>query len=329
MNIKKAVITAAGRGARMYPAATTVQKAMLPIADRDGFVKPVIQLIAEEAIASGAEDICIICAPGDEEQYLAQFKGLRENLLVAYKGVDWAQAQAQHIDDLVHRLQFKVQEEPFGYGHSVYCSRDFTCGEPFLLLLGDHLYLSKHPEKRCAQQITDLAKQTNCAVAGVQATRESMIHNFGTLAGKRVDDLPGVYQIERIIEKPSISTAELRLATPGLRTAFYLCFFGIHVLTPLIFEILAESFASAKGAGDYMLTPALDELARREKYLAHEVKGVRYDIGQKFGMLRAQLALGIAGVEHDKVLANVIEILVDAQSVGAGTLASVNSTRET
>lgn len=314
MNITKAVITAAGRGARLYPAATPVQKSMLPVVDRDGFVKPAIQLIAEEAIFSGAEDLCIVCAPGDEGQYLDQLRSLRENLLIAYDEADWAKLQAERVDDLLQRLSFRVQAEPLGYGHAVSCARDFTAGGPFLLLLGDHLYLSKDPDHRCAQQITDLANRENCAVAGVQVTRESLIRNYGTLAGRRLEQMQGVYQIERILEKPAISKAELELVTPGLRSGHYLCFFGIHVLTPSIFDILEEKMS----AGDFTLTTALNELAQRERYLAHEVKGVRYDLGQKYGLLRAQLALGIAGVRQDEVLASVLEVMIEARECAQG-----------
>lgn len=315
MRVTKAVITAAGRGARLYPAATTVQKSMLPVVDRDGFVKPAVQLIAEEAMYSGAEDICIVCAPGDDEQYVLQFRLLRENLLKAFKGADWAMAQAERIDELLGRLHFRVQQEPLGYGHSVYCASDFTRQEPFLLLLGDHLYLSRTSE-RCAKQITRLACEQECAVAGVQLTRESLIHNYGTLRGRPLSDVAGSYQIEQVMEKPSISIAEIELVTAGLRSAHYLCFFGIHVLPPTVFEVLEEQMRQADGA-DVMLTPALDELARRERYLAHEVKGVRYDIGQKFGLLRAQLALGIASGSHDEVLASVLEVMIEARDCRA------------
>lgn len=310
MNVRKAVITAAGRGARLYPAASTVQKAMLPVADLDGVVKPVIQLIAGEAIAAGAEDICIVCAPGDPEEYPAQLKRLRENLLAAHGGSEWAERQAEQIEDLIRRLHFTVQEEPRGYGHAVYCARDFTAGEPFLLLLEDHVYISSHPDARCARQITSLAQAEECSVSGVQVTRESLIRNFGTLAGRRVEEMPGVYQVEHILEKPSITTAELELVTPGLRTGHYLCFFGIHVLTPGVFEILEERL---RDCSECLLTPALDELARREKYLALEVQGSRYDIGQKLGLMRAQLALALAGRDADEALASVVELLIESR----------------
>ncbi|MCC6485432.1 MAG: nucleotidyl transferase [Armatimonadetes bacterium] len=312
MKIAKAVITAAGRGARLYPAATPVQKSMLPVVDRDGFTKPAIQLIAEEAINSGAQDICIVCAPGDESQYVEQFKCLRQNLLKVFQDADWAQKMAARLDDLLQKLHFAIQPEPLGYGDAVFRARAFTAGEPFLLLLSDHLYLS-YTDRSCAEQITELASEQLCSVAGVQVTRESLIANFGTLAGRRVENLSGVYEIERILEKPSVSIAEIELVTAGLRTGYYLCFFGIHVLTPAIFEILEAQEGRSVSQSELLLTPALDELAHRERYLAQEVKGVRYDLGQKYGLLRAQLALGEAGVDHDEILHATLETLADVR----------------
>jgi UTP--glucose-1-phosphate uridylyltransferase len=321
MQVRKAVITAAGRGARLYPAAGTVEKAMLPIVDRDGLAKPVIQVIAEEAIDAGIEEICIVCAPGDETEYVSRFTSLRDNLLENFRGLDWANNQAQRLADLLKRLHFAVQSSPLGYGHAVYCAKEFVGGEPFLLLLSDHLYVSRAKGKRCAQQVINLAKQESCAVAAVQATREHLIGRYGTLSGKRSPNMPGVYQIERIIEKPSLSQAELELATPGLRVGHYLCFFGMYLLTPYIFNILESMIGSENGArGDLQLTPALQELANRERYLALEVKGARYDIGGKYGLLQTQLALALQGRDRDQVLTSLAEALAESSSaVDPGT----------
>ncbi|HOZ49042.1 MAG TPA: sugar phosphate nucleotidyltransferase [Candidatus Hydrogenedentes bacterium] len=320
MQIKKAVITAGGRGVRLYPAADTVQKAMLPIIDRDGLAKPAIQIIAEEALASGVETICIVCAPGDESQYRHQLKSLRDNLAVAYTGTDWAAQQVAQLDDLGKRLEFVAQEEPLGYGHAVYCARSFVGEEPFLLLLGDHLYSSHVPGRRCAEQVVRLAVEEGCAVAAVQATREHLIGRYGTLSGKRVAEKPGVYQIERILEKPSLSLAEQELLTQGLRAGYYLCFFGMHVLPHRVFDLLEPAIrAGADANGGIQLTPALDELASREKYLALEVQGRRYDTGARFGLLQAQVALALAGRDRDEVLATLMELLAEAcKQGGAG-----------
>src|SRR6476620_5424646 len=126
VHITKSVITAAGRGARQYPASDTVQKAMQPLVDRDGLTKPVLQIIAEEAIESGIEEIGIVSAPGDEEVYRSHFRNYAANLRSAFKGVDWAEEQARRLIDLEQRLRFAVQAEPDGYGHAVWCAREFV-----------------------------------------------------------------------------------------------------------------------------------------------------------------------------------------------------------
>ena len=310
MRIKKAVITAAARGERLYPVADTVQKAMLPVVDIDGLHKPVIQIICEEAFASGIEEICVICAPGDGPRYQHAFASLRDNLLKSYKGVQWTREEADKIDHLTSRIQFVEQTEPLGYGHAVYSARSFVNNEPFLLLLGDYLYVSNQRGKRCAAQLIEMALQENCSVSAVNPTIEHQISRYGTLTGKHLPNQPGVYQIDKIIEKPSLSVAELELQTPGLRMGYYLCFFGMHVLKPAVFDILEKQ--KNNGNDNIQLTPALQELASTDKYLALEVKGNRYDLSKKFGMLQAQIALGLAGEAHDETLTTLVELLAEA-----------------
>jgi UTP--glucose-1-phosphate uridylyltransferase len=310
VKVRKAVITAAGRGLRLYPVADTVQKAMLPLVDRDGLAKPVIQIICEEALESGISEICIVCAPGDEARYRVQLMQLRENLLAGYEGVDWARDQAGRVEELLKRLSFAVQEEALGYGHAVLCAREFAGEDPFLLMLEDHLFLSHNPGERCAQQLIRLAEGESCAVAAVNPTREHHVRNYGALSGKRVPDMPGVYEIEKIIEKPSLSTAELELQTPGLRIGHYLCLFGMHVLTHRVFDILKKQISGGEPArGGYQLTPALQELANTEKYLAAELYGSRQDISARYGLLQAQMALGLAGEDRDVILAGILEVI--------------------
>jgi UTP--glucose-1-phosphate uridylyltransferase len=151
-------------------------------------------------------------------------------------------------------------------------------------------------------------------VAAVQATREHLIHRYGTVAGKRLAGRPNVFQIERIIEKPTPSLAEQQLHVPGLRVGHYLCFFGMHVLTPTVFDILDEHVRQdLRERGEIQLTPALQELARREQYLAVQTNGRRYDIGVRFGSLEAQVALAMSGVDRDEVLARLMELLLQFQ----------------
>ncbi|HZW32688.1 MAG TPA: sugar phosphate nucleotidyltransferase [Isosphaeraceae bacterium] len=309
MQISKAVITAAGRGARQYPAADTVQKAMLPLVDRDGLTKPVLQIIAEEALASGIEEICVVCAPGDEDVYRNHFHNYAAYLRSA-KGVDWAAEQSRRFVELEQRLRFAVQPEPEGYGHAVWCARAFAGDEPILLLLGDHLYISAET-RRCARQLIELAVAEDCAVSAVQATREHLIHQYGTLTGRRLPEHPEIYLIDEIIEKPNPTLAELRLQTPGLRAGHYLCFFGMHVLTPAVFELLDDLVRrDVRELGSIQLTTALNALAGRQRYLALETRGSRFNLGVKFGVVEAQIALALSGVDRERILAMLLESIV-------------------
>lgn len=312
MRITKAVVTAAGRGARQYPGASSVQKTMFPLVDRDGMTKPVLQIIAEEALESGIERICVVCAPGDEEVYRRHFRDYAANLRSVFKETEWAFEQARRLTDLDQRLQFVVQEEPLGYGHAVWTAREFVADEPFLLLLDDHVYVSTEG-RRCARQLIELAEAESCAVSAVQATREHLISQYGTVTGSRLADRSDAYAVERIIEKPNPTLAELKLQVPGLRAGRYLCFFGMHVLTPAVFTLLEDLVRNdVRELGQIQLSTALDALARRERYLALETRGARYNLGVKFGGTEAQIALALAGGDRERILALLLETVAHA-----------------
>jgi UTP--glucose-1-phosphate uridylyltransferase len=277
MKIRKAVITAAGRAQRAIPLQTFV--------DRDGVQKSALQILVEEALSAAVEEVCVVIAPGDRKAY--------------------AEAAGDHAG----RLQFVEQAEPRGYGHALYSARSFVGDEPFLHLVSDHLAIS-HGEKRCAQQLVELASAEQCAVSAVQSTRESMLPYYGTIGGRRVPKRPDLYEVETVIEKPTPTEAEQSLIIPGLRGGFYLCFFGMHVLTPGVMELLGDAVAAGPDGQRVQLSSALARLGGRERYLALEVKGRRYDMGGKYGLLFAQLALALDGQEKAEVLAHLSELLI-------------------
>jgi len=312
MQIKKAVITAAARGTRLYPVGDTVQKAMLPLADKDGVHKPIIQIIAEEAFSSGIEEICLICAPGDKERYIQAFQTLKGNLERAFGGAAWALQQAEKISYLLARLTFIVQKETKGYGHAVWCAKDFVGEEPFLLLLGDHLYTSNLAAS-CAEQLVTLATEENCAVSAVNATPEHFITQYGTVKGRH-NGKAGVFEIEQIIEKPSLSEAEIQLMTPGIRAGHYLCFFGMHVLTPEIFPILEKAIKDSKTGRDIQLTSAQKKLVKKQKYLAKIIDGRRFNLGNHFGWLEAQIAFGLKSPQSKELLSSLVTQLAEARN---------------
>ena len=283
MRIHKAVITAAGPNQRALPLQTLI--------DRDGREKPVLSILIEQALAAKVEEISVVIWPGDESRY--------------------AKAAGKYATS----VRFLPQPEPLGYGHAVYCARDFTGPDPFLHMVGDHLYVSG-ALKASAQRLVELAEAEECSVSGVQPTRESLLPRFGTVAGRRMAGRQDLYRIDTVIEKPTPTEAEQRLMVPGLRAGYYLCFFGIHVLTPTVMNLLGRMLASAPEAR-ITLSAALAELARCEQYLALEADGRRYDLGAPYGLLTAQLALALSGQDRAQVLSHLLELLADREIAAA------------
>ncbi len=275
MKLKKAVITAAAPSQRLLP--------LQRLVDRDGVEKTALRIVIEEVTSAGIDEIAIVVCPGDGEAY------------------------REAAGELSAHLVFIEQHQPRGYGDALHRAAEFINQESFIHLVGDHLYVSG-VAKRCAQQLVEVAEAHNCAVSAVQATRENMLPYYGVIGGRRVQGQKNVYEIERVVEKPTPTEAEQTLIVPGLRAGHYLCLFGMHVLTPALMDILGQQIAAAP-KGNIQLSPALAALASREQHLALEVTGKRYNIGVKYGILTAQLALALAGNDRPDVLANLVELL--------------------
>jgi len=300
--VRKAVIPVAGVGTRMYPASSAVQKELFPLVDRDGLPKPVIQIIVEEAVESGIEDICLVVSPGGEEPYRRYFRSLSDEMRPKFEGKLQAIEHSEHLADLGKRISFAVQETPEGYGHAVYCAGDFVGDEPFLLLLGDHVYIS-HTEKRCARQLMDVSERHGCSVSAVNRAPAGALASFGTIAGDRIEAGPNVYEIARMIEKPSVEVADRELRVEGIPPGTYLCLFGMHVHTPRIFDVLEEHIRNGvRMRGEIQMTTAQGVLAERERYLALEVEGDRYDMGVPVGLIETQVALALQSPARENVL---------------------------
>ncbi|HAM72042.1 MAG TPA: UTP--glucose-1-phosphate uridylyltransferase [Verrucomicrobiales bacterium] len=276
MQIAKAIITAAGRSQRTLPLQSLV--------DRDGASKTALQILIEEVLDAGATDICVVIHPGDQPAYISA------------------------AGDLGKRLSFVEQTSPLGYGHAVWSAREFAGRDPFLLLVGDHLYVSGQ-ERRCAAQLVATAAAERCAVSAVQATHESKLPYYGAVGGRLVAGRKGLFEIAEVLEKPTPTKAEQELIVPGLRAGHYLCFFGMHVLTAAVMDLLDESISKAGPGSPVALSPSLARLARHERYLASELQGRRYDIGSKYGLLTAQLALALDGRDREEVLSGLVELL--------------------
>jgi len=272
MHIKRALITAAGREQQRLP--------LQRLVDRDGVAKTALEIIVEEAVAAGAHEVGIVVRPGDEAAFRAA------------------------AGTAASRLELIPQPEPLGYGNAVSVARDFIDDEPFLHFVGDHLYVSDS-DRRCGQQLVAVAEAEQCSVSAVQPTRESMLPYFGVIGGRRVPQTKNLYEVDTVLEKPTPTQAEQELIVPGLRAGHYLCFFGMHVLTPVIFDLL-----DALGdSGRRQVSPALAMLAGRERYLAYEVAGNRFNLGVTYGLLVAQLALALSGKDRADILSQLVDLL--------------------
>jgi UTP--glucose-1-phosphate uridylyltransferase len=285
MKIRKAVITAAGPSQNRLPLQRFV--------DVDGSEKTALAIIIEEVVAAGVDEIAVVIRRGDQPAY------------------------ADAAGGYARMLCFVEQPEPRGYGDALYRAAAFVDGQPFVHLVSDHLYISGQA-RRCAQQLVEVAQAEKCPVSAVQPTRESMLRYYGAVGGRRQPGRTDLYAVERVMEKPTPTEAEQQLVVPGLRAGSYLCLFGMHVLTPAVMEILGESIAAAaSGDEPVMLSPALETLAQRERYLALELDGTRYNIGVKYGMLMAQLALALAGKDREEILARMVELVARDEGRGA------------
>jgi UTP--glucose-1-phosphate uridylyltransferase len=309
--VRKAVITAAGRGTRQYPASSAVQKEMFPLVDRDGLTKPVIQIIGEEALASGIEEICIVTQPGEERQYREYFRRLDADMLRRLRDQEWALRESEKLAEFGARLHFVEQEAPEGFGHAVYQARRFAGDEPFILLLGDHIYVSEL-EDRCARQLIRVYEEHDVEVlTAVQPTLERLLGMFGTIRGRPIDLERGIYQAELIVEKPSVSVARERLVTPGLPAGNYLAHFGMHVFSPRIFESLEYLIRNdLRERGEFQLTAAQEHLRQQvERYWVLVTHGQRYDTGIPYGLMETQLALALGGVHRAEICEAIARIL--------------------
>ena len=339
--IKKAIIPIAGYGTRLFPATKAVPKALFPIIAQDGFAKPIIQLIIEEALTAGIEEVCLVAQPHQVEPIADYFSGvvpaaIREKAALAM--------QADRLAEIGERLHFAIQAEPQGFGHAIYCAKAFADGEPVMILLGDHLYLSE-TDVSCAKQLVDIYAQIGTSVTSLDICDESELHLNGIVhghrdarletaptgtdenghrgarletaptgtdenghRGARLETAPTgtaenrLFHLTHIAEKPTVDVARETLRVEGLPSQQYLCNFGIDVLTPLLFDILEHHYRdNIVTHGEIQLRDAMAELIRREGMGGYRVAGRRYDTGNPQELLKTVLAFAVHGPYRDAV----------------------------
>ena len=269
--IRKAVIPAAGYGTRFLPATKATPKEMLPIVD-----KPTIQYIVEEALASGIENILIVSGHGQRaiEDHFDSAPELEAQL--RKKGKDDLLKLVQETADInVHYIRQRYMR---GLGDAILCAKAFMGDEPFAVLLGDDVVY--HPEKPALQQLIDVYNETGGSVLGCQQVPQEKVSSYGIVSGEKVSGNDRLLRVRDMVEKPDVQDAPSRFAV-----------LGRYIIKPEIFSIL-ETTQPGKG-GEIQLTDALKVLAKQDAVYAYDFEGLRYDVGDKLGFLKATVEFAL------------------------------------
>lgn len=287
MKIKKAVIPAAGLGTRFLPATKAQPKEMLPIVD-----KPAIQYIVEEAVEAGIESILIVTGRNKKAIEDHFDKSVELEQMLAAKGKTDLLTQVQGISEMAN-IHYIRQKEPLGLGDAILCAEQFIGDEPFAVLLGDDIMAADPP---ALKQLINIYAQYGKTVIGVQAVNQEEVNKYGIISVQT--QFGRTFQIKDLIEKPTISQAPSNIAIMGR-----------YILQPSIFAILHNQ---EKGAGgEYQLTDALRQVCRQEGILGFELKGERYDVGDKFGYIRAIIEIGLRREDLRPQLTAYLQEVVD------------------
>ncbi|HEY1233198.1 MAG TPA: UTP--glucose-1-phosphate uridylyltransferase GalU [Candidatus Binatia bacterium] len=269
MKLRKAVIPVAGLGTRFLPATKTVPKELLPIVDI-----PSIQYVVQEAVDAGIEEIIFVTGRGKDgiEDHFDEAPELEQ--VLADRGNDEMVKMLRRIAEMTEVVSVR-QKKPLGLGHAVLCARDLVGNEPFAVMLADDLIDSATP---CIRQLLDIFQTRNESVVALMEVPPTEVHQYGVIKGKLVKER--LYEVEAMVEKPPASEAPSRMAI-----------IGRYVLRPEIFPIL-QNLPSGKG-GEIQLTDGLAQLVRERRIYGCEFDGDRYDIGDKFGFVRATVAYAL------------------------------------
>jgi UTP--glucose-1-phosphate uridylyltransferase len=286
MKIRKAIIPAAGFGTRLFPATKAIKKELFPIIDKDGRAKPVIQIIVEEAVNAGIEEVGIIVQTSDRTLFSDFFHTLSRPELFQ-KLSPQNQEYSQYLQDLGSKVTILTQDIQEGYGHAVFCAKEWVNNEPFLLMLGDHVYVS-NIEKSCTTQVLNIFNQVNQSTIGLTTMPAEMIHKAGCIAGNWQQE--SILNLTQVYEKPSIEYARQHLRVEGIPEDEFLCIFGLYALSPQLFDFLEENIKkNRRDRGEFQLTSALDRLREAEGMTGYVVKGRCFDTGMPEAYLQTMI----------------------------------------
>ena len=286
MKIRKAVIPVAGLGTRFLPATKTVPKELLPIVDI-----PAIQYVVQEAVDSGISEVIFVTGRGKDsiEDHFDEIPELEQ--VLEERGQKEAVQSLRQLAEMIEVVSVR-QKKPLGLGHAVFCARDLVGDEPFAVLLSDDLIEAPVP---CMRQLMEIFEEKKESVLALRRVPEDQVRRYGIVQGKQLTK--GLYEVENMVEKPQPHETPSRLAI-----------IGRYILRPEIFSLL-ENVAPGKG-GEIQLTDGISKLARQQKVYGYEFEGEHYDIGDKFGFVRATVAYALKRPELKKQIREYLQTVI-------------------
>lgn len=281
--VRKAVIPVAGAGTRLLPVTKSVPKELLPIVD-----VPAIQVIVEECIHSGIEEVIFITGRGkggieDHFDYHYELEKLLEE-----RGKFEELERVRRISSMIRTIAVR-QKKPLGLGHAIYCARDVVGDEHFMVLLPDDIITSNPPVTR---EMIDVFEKYGQAIVSLMTVPEEDVSRYGIVSGESWAD--GLYRIRTLVEKPEPDIAPSQLAI-----------IGRYLLPPVIFDYLGD--ATPDESGEIQLTDALSRLTRERALVGYEFTGLRHDIGDKLGLLTANITHALRHPELGPKLRSYLE----------------------
>lgn len=275
--VRKAVIPAAGFGTRLFPATKATKKELFPVIDADGIAKPAILIIVEEALNAGIEEVFIIVQRDDLDDFRSFFNS-QISIENFNKLPPMFQDYSRRLLQMGQSVRFIIQENQEGFGHAVYNTRAHIGNEPFLLMLGDHIYRS-NTNVSCARQMVEAYNQHGQSVVGLKRTPEDQISSFGVVCGNWVEE-DHLLNITEFAEKPNLDYARNNLRVANVPEGEYLTVFGQYIIKPEIFDFLETNIHNnVRERGEFQLTSALDRLRQSDGFQGLVIDGRRFDIG--------------------------------------------------
>lgn len=283
--VTKAIVPVAGLGTRLLPVTKSVPKELLPIVD-----VPAIQVIVQECVKSGIEEVIFITSRGkgqitDHFDYAYELESI-----LADRGKTQELEIVRGIGDMIRTVAVR-QKKPLGLGHAILCAKDVVGDEPFIVLLPDDIIDAEVPG---ARQLLDVYEKYGQGVVSVMEVPDEEVDRYGIVDGEEWSD--GLYRVRMLVEKPQLDKAPSNLAV-----------IGRYVLPPIIFDYLED--VRADDTGEIQLTDALARLARERALVGYKFEGERHDIGDRIGLITANIAFGLKRPElRDRLQSYLREI---------------------